>query len=205
MASCEEELTSIEAEGYLTLLVAKSGRIIGVVAFLDAVHKEAETLVEILKEERVEPILISGDPRATTETLGLRLGIEHVRPEVHAGERPELVRKLAEGGSKIAVLGRAGQDDPSLEASEVALALEGPSDGLNRAIQIAGEGPLGAALAIRAARKLTLLAQRLEIVSALPWGLGALMVIVGLLPIFALPPLATLAAATLYFFTIRRA
>ena len=123
MALAETKITDLEAMGRTVLLVALGGRLVGVVGLQDGLRPGARAAVQHLLDVGVEPVLLSGDARETCEALGRALDIDHIRPELLPAERGDEIRRLADGGAVVAVIGRSPADDASLAAADVSIAL----------------------------------------------------------------------------------
>jgi len=154
VALAESKLTDLEAMGRTVLLVALGGRLIGVVGLQDGLRPGARAAVQHLLDAGVEPVLISGDARETCEALGRALDIEHIRPELLPAERGDEIRRLADGGSAVAVVGKSPVDDASLSAADVSVALDcAGSSTAEWSVQLASDDVRDAAFAIRLAHQ----------------------------------------------------
>jgi Cu+-exporting ATPase len=123
VAAAEAKVLDLEAMGRTVLLVALGGRLIGVVGLQDGLRPGARAAVQHVLDVGVEPVLLSGDSRETCEALGRVLDIEHIRPEVLPADRGDEVRRLADGGAMVAVIGVSPTDAGALSAADVSLAL----------------------------------------------------------------------------------
>ena len=154
VASAEAKITELEALGRTVMLVALGGRLIGVLGLQDGLRPGARAAVQHLLDVGVEPVLLSGDARETCEALGRALDIDHVRPEVLPSDRGEEIRRLADGGAVVAVVGHSPTDDGALSAADVSVALS--SAGATSAewsVQLASDDVRDAAYAIRLAHR----------------------------------------------------
>ena len=127
IAMAEETLRSLESRGLTALMVARDGHLVGVLALQDSLRAGAKATVQLLLDEGIEPVLLSGDSRATTEAVAHALACEHVRPEVPAPLRAGEVRNLIDAGATVAVIGGSPRDDGALGAAVVPIILEGAS------------------------------------------------------------------------------
>lgn len=193
VASAETTISDLEAMGRSVLLVALGGRLVGVAGLQDGLRPGARAAVQHLLDVGVEPVLLSGDTRETCETLARTLDIEHIRPEVLPADRGDEVRRLADAGSVVAVLGRSPADDSALAAADVSVALGmAGSTVADWNVQLASDDVRDAAYAIRLAHECRTEA-RLGLSVTLATGAGgALGVAFGMLPP-ALAPLLALA------------
>ena len=89
-----------------------------VVGLQDGLRPGARAAVQHLLDVGIEPVLLSGDTRETCEALGRAVDIDHIRPEVLPVDRGDEIRRLADGGAVVAVLGRSPNDDATLSAVE---------------------------------------------------------------------------------------
>lgn len=203
VASAEGRITDLEAMGRTVLLVALGSRLIGVVGLQDGLRPGARAAVQHLLDVGVEPVLLSGDSRETCEALGRALDIEHIRPELLPTERGEEIRRLADGGAIVGVVGRTPGDDVTLSAADVPVALGAAGSSIAEwAIQLASDDVRDAAYAIRLAHRCRSEA-RVGLILTIGAGIGgAVAVAFGLAPP-SVAPLAALAGTTAALFRLR--
>jgi cation transport ATPase len=205
VAVVESKIVDLEAMGRTVLLVALGGRLVGAVALQDGLRPGARAAIQHLLDAGVEPVLLSGDARETCEALGRALDIEHIRPELLPAERGDEVRRLADGGAIVAVVGRSGVDDSALAAADVSVALSSAgSSAAEWSIQLATDDVRAAAYAIRAAHICRSQA-RVGLILTLASGAAAVLgVSFGLAPSWV-APLAGLAGLLAALFRLRTA
>lgn len=198
VASAEGRITDLETMGRSVLLVALGGRLVGLVGLQDGLRPGARAAVQHLLDVSVEPVLLSGDARDTCEAIGRALDIDHLRPEIPPNERGDEIRRLADGGAIVAVVGRSPTDDNALAAADVAIALSAAgSSSAEWNVQLASDDVRDAAYAVRLAhdaRREARLALALTLAPAL---VGSALATLNLVPIAVAPLLAlagTLAA-----------
>ncbi|GMV16284.1 MAG: hypothetical protein AMXMBFR56_45080 [Polyangiaceae bacterium] len=203
VAAAEPKILELEAMGRTALLVALGGRLVGVVGLQDGLRPGARAAVQHLLDVGVEPVLLSGDARETCEAIGRALDIEHIRPEVLPADRGDEVRRLADGGATVAVVGRSPGDDVALGAADVSAALSSAgSSTAEWGIQLASDDVRDAAYAIRLAHRAKSEA-RLGLLLTLVPGVGsALGVAFALLPP-AIAPLAAVLGTLAALFRLR--
>jgi cation transport ATPase len=193
VASAEARITDLETMGRSVLLVALGGRLVGLVGLQDGLRPGARAAVQHLLDVNVEPVLLSGDARETCEAIGRALDIDHLRPEIPPNERGDEIRRLADSGAVVAVVGRSPADDGALAAADVSIALSAAgSSTAEWTVQLASDDVRDAAYAVRLAhdtRREARLGLALTLAPAL---IGALLATLNLVPI-ALAPLFALA------------
>ena len=193
VASAEARITDLETMGRSVLLVALGGRLVGLVGLQDGLRPGARAAVQHLLDVNVEPVLLSGDARETCEAIGRALDIDHLRPEIPPNERGDEIRRLADSGAVVAVVGRSPADDSALAAADVSIALSAAgSSTAEWSVQLASDDVRDAAYAVRLAHD-TRREARLGLALTLgPALIGALLATLNLVPV-ALAPLFALA------------
>jgi cation transport ATPase len=197
----EETLRGLESRGLTALMLARDSHLIGVLALQDSLRSGAKAAVQVLLDEGIEPVLISGDSRATTEAVAHALAVEHVRPEVAASMRAREVQSLIEGGATLAVIGTSPRDDAALGAAPVPIVLQGASvswrdsaQGKERAIGLIGKKVIAAPLALLTCRRIRTAGVRALLLSFLPAAAAAAGSASLLTPVYAAPVLAAAGA-----------
>lgn len=154
VAKAEARVLELEGMGRSVLLVSLGGRLIGLVALQDGLRSGARAAVQHLLDVGVEPVLLSGDSRETCDALARVLDIDHVRPEVLPADRGDEIRRLADGGSTVAVVGLTPNDDIALTAADLAIVLESAgSPTAEWDVQLVSDDVRDAALAVRIAHR----------------------------------------------------
>jgi P-type Cu+ transporter len=200
VASAEARIGELEALGRTVLLVALDGRWVGLVALQDGLRSGARAATQYLLDAGVEPVLLSGEARETCRALARHVGIEHVRPEVLPQDRAAEVRRLAQAGGMLAVVG-SSIDDAALAAAPLSINIDPRGGPLERCdIDIVSGDVRDAAVAIQLSRALSAALRSTLLAASAPPAVGLLAMLVGL-PAWALPVLGlggvTLAARQL--------
>ncbi|MFC1642305.1 HAD-IC family P-type ATPase [Myxococcota bacterium] len=154
IARGEPKVSEQEAMGRTVLLVALGGHLIGLIGMQDGLRPGARAAVQYLLDVGIEPVLLSGDTRDTCETLARALDIEHIRPELLPSECGEQVRRMADGGATVAVVGHGTIDEAALSSADVSVAL-GSAGTISSewSVNIASDDVRDAAFAIRVANR----------------------------------------------------
>jgi Cu+-exporting ATPase len=124
VAVADREAQKAESQGRTVVFLAVGGRVRALFVFEDPVRPEARAAVQRLIDLDVEVVLLSGDHRATVESLARTVDITHVKAELTSEERAAEVGRLREAGGVVAVLGRASADELPLTAADIALTLD---------------------------------------------------------------------------------
>lgn len=116
----------LQAEGHTVSWLATLGeapRLIGLLAFGDALKPEAARAVAALHEQGIRTALVSGDNRGAAERVARELGIDELRAEVLPEDKARIVAELRASGSVVAMVGDGINDAPALAAADVGLAM----------------------------------------------------------------------------------
>jgi P-type Cu+ transporter len=106
-------------------------RLLGLLAFGDAVKRGAAAAIAGLQARGIRPVLISGDNRGSAQAVALGLGIDEVRAEVLPDGKAAVIsalRRALRPGEKVAMVGDGVNDAPALAAADVGLAMSTGTD-----------------------------------------------------------------------------
>jgi cation transport ATPase len=196
VAVADELVRDHESQGRSVLLVARAGRVVGIVALQDGLRAGARAAVQKLHDARIEPVLLSGEARETCEAIARALDIEHVRPEVDGPDRGSEVKALAERGDLVAVLGHPSADDSALGAADVSVALDaaGASPG-EWSVALASDDVRAASEALTIPRAVRERSSRAMAVALVPGLLATFALALALVPAWSGPLVGALAAS----------
>ena len=99
------------------------------IAVADEIKEGSFEAIEALRQEDIHVCMVTGDRLATSESVGIQLGIEadDVISEVMPGEKAAIVDKLKETG-KVAMIGDGVNDAPALTAADTGIAIGAGTD-----------------------------------------------------------------------------
>jgi len=196
VAIADDAVREHESQGRSVLLVARGGKVVGIVALQDGLRAGARAAVQKLHDARIEPVLLSGEARETCEALARALDIEHLRPEIDGPDRGAEVKALGEGGDVVAVLGHPSADDSALGAADVSVALDsaGSSPG-EWSVALASDDVRAAAEALTIPRDVRERSMRAMAVVLTPGVLVSLALAFQLVPVWIVPLASAVAAS----------
>lgn len=143
----------LRAEGQSVVLIAVDGKAAGFLSIADPIKESTFAAIKLLHSERVKIVMLTGDNRQTAEAVAKKIGIDEVQAEVLPEDKEKHIRKLQEGGHKVAMAGDGINDAPALARADVGIAM---GTGTDVAMESAGivlvKGDLGG---IAKARKLS--------------------------------------------------
>lgn len=117
------QMTRLQSEAKTVVVVARSGKVEGLLAIADQVKEDAQEAIRLLKAMKVQTIMITGDNRATAESIAAQLDIEKVFAEVLPGDKAQKVKEAQQEGLKVAFVGDGINDAPALVQSDLGIAM----------------------------------------------------------------------------------
>jgi heavy metal translocating P-type ATPase len=127
-ATAAERLEQHEAQGRTTVLLAKDGNVLRLLAIADAVKPDARETISALKDRGLTPVMLSGDNRRTAEAVAAEVGIEQVFAPVAPQDKAENIRELQKTGARVAMVGDGINDAPALMQAHVGIAIGAGTD-----------------------------------------------------------------------------
>jgi Cu+-exporting ATPase len=103
------ESERLQAQGRtVSWLMQKAGdatTVLGLLAFGDRLKASAHQAVARLHEMGIETMMLTGDNKGSAQAVARELGIKSFRAEVLPGDKADMVRRLREAGTVVAMVG----------------------------------------------------------------------------------------------------
>ena len=164
-----------QSEGKATFFVGWDGWVRGMVSVSDRLRDDAKAAVAAFRALGTQVILLSGDNRSASETVGALLGVDQVIPEVTPQQKSDVVKKLMQEGRKVAMVGDGINDAGALAAANLGISMGSGTDVAMEAsdLTVFSGGLFGAVDAIRLSRR-TLLTIRSNLFWAFAYNVAAI-------------------------------
>jgi Cu+-exporting ATPase len=113
------------AEAGTVVLVAIDGMAAGLIEVADPVKPESADAVRELRDAGLDVWLLTGDARATAESVARRVGIpaDRVVAEVLPADKDALIEQLQAEGRRVAMVGDGINDAPALARADLGVAI----------------------------------------------------------------------------------
>ena len=123
-----EQLEKLSRQGKSIIIVAVSGKIIGVITTSDEIRLYAKDTVERLKNIGLEVGILTGDNRYVAEALGNELNIKNVISGLLPIDKLNEIKKIQTKGFTVGMVGDGINDAPALAQSDLGIAVGSGTD-----------------------------------------------------------------------------
>lgn len=120
---CEEIVKKVAGAGGTPLVVAKNGRVMGVVYLKDIVKNGVKERFEDLRKMGIKTIMITGDNPMTAAAIAAEAGVDDFLAEATPEAKLSLIRDYQSKGHLVAMTGDGTNDAPALAQADVAVAM----------------------------------------------------------------------------------
>ncbi len=118
----DQRAEALRRDGQTVMLIAIDGRPAGLVAVADPLKPASAEVVQALKREHLNLVMVTGDNRTTAAAIAEKLGIAFEAEVLPAG-KIEVIRKLQSAGKVVAMVGDGINDAPALAQAQVGIAM----------------------------------------------------------------------------------
>jgi len=110
------------------VLVARAGRLLGVIVVADTVRPEAAQAINSIEAMGIRTMLLTGDARAVAQRIARELGIAEFAAELLPEDKQARVRQWVSQGRTVAMVGDGINDAPALIEAQVGVAMGSGTD-----------------------------------------------------------------------------
>lgn len=135
LTALQARLEALQAQGLSLLVAAVDGRPAGLLALADTPRAGAGGVVEALRADGLEIVMLSGDSPAAAARVAVELGIERYQAGMLPADKARAVQQLQAAGKRVAMAGDGINDAPALARAQVGIAM---GTGADVAIESAG-------------------------------------------------------------------
>lgn len=114
---------AMRAKAMTVVFVARNNVVIGLLGIADPIKDTTLEAVQLLQEEGIHIVMLTGDGETTARAVAAELGIDDVRAEVLPDQKAEVVKALQAAGKRVAMAGDGINDAPALAQADVGIAM----------------------------------------------------------------------------------
>jgi Cu+-exporting ATPase len=200
----KDRAEALRDDGSTVVHVAVDGAEAGLIAIADPLKQSTIEAISQLRAEGLRLVMLTGDSRATAESVARKLGIDEVDAEVLPEHKAEVVQRLKAQGRRVAMAGDGINDAPALAAADVGIAM---GAGTDVAMESAGitlvQGDLRAIVRARRLSRATMRNIRQNLFFAFAYNILGVPIAAGVLyPFFGLLLSPIIASAAMTFSSV---
>ncbi len=118
-----DRFEDLQKEAKTSIMVAVDGKVEGIIGIADQLKEDSKRAIQALKEQGLEPVMLTGDNEETAKAIADKVNIDRVLSEVLPDEKVDEVKKLQDQGELVAMVGDGINDAPALEQADVGMAI----------------------------------------------------------------------------------
>ncbi|MGS0650909.1 heavy metal translocating P-type ATPase, partial [Staphylococcus arlettae] len=116
-------MQNYEDAGKTTMLIAINKEYSGLIAVADTVKATAQLAIELLHQQNIEVVMLTGDNQRTAHAIAQQVGIDTVIADVVPEEKAAVIESLQQQNKKVAMVGDGINDAPALVTADIGIAI----------------------------------------------------------------------------------
>ena len=120
---CEDVVMNIANTGGTPLVVAKNGKVLGVIHLKDIVKQGVKEKFADLRKMGIKTIMITGDNPLTAAAIAAEAGVDDFLAEATPEGKLNMIKDFQKKGHLVAMTGDGTNDAPALAQADVAVAM----------------------------------------------------------------------------------
>ncbi|GEK29661.1 heavy metal translocating P-type ATPase [Furfurilactobacillus siliginis] len=123
----KDQFDKLASAGNSVSYLVLDGTVIGFVAQGDELKPAAKTMIESLRAQEIEPVMLTGDNLQTAQLVAKQLGITEVHAQLLPQDKEALVKQYQQTGA-VMMIGDGVNDAPSLARADIGVAIGSGTD-----------------------------------------------------------------------------
>ena len=103
--------------------LAKAGKVLGFLSFSDNIKPTSKQAIELLQNQNIEVIMMTGDNENTAKAVAEQLGIKNFKANCLPEDKMNEIKRLQSEGKIIAMTGDGINDAPALAQANIGIAM----------------------------------------------------------------------------------
>lgn len=124
LAEAQQMVQTYQAEGKTSVVVARDGRVIGVIAYADVLRPEAPQVVAELRRKGIaHMVMLTGDHAQVAQRIAAEVGVDEVMAELLPEDKVTAVKHVQEKYGPAIMVGDGVNDAPALAVADIGMAM----------------------------------------------------------------------------------
>ncbi|OTN76561.1 hypothetical protein A5886_001638 [Enterococcus sp. 8G7_MSG3316] len=133
-ATLKSAIDDLEAKGRTIVLFSINQSVEAVIGLMDQPNDKAYAVIERMKKQGIQTVMITGDRQAAGDTIGAQLQIDQTIAQVMPADKAAIVADLQRKYGVTAMVGDGINDAPALVQADIGIAM---GEGSDAAIEVA--------------------------------------------------------------------
>ena len=113
----------LRKNGETVMYVVVDGAVAGLVGVADPVKQSTAEAIQMLHQDGIRIVMLTGDNRTTAEAVAKKLGIDEIQADVLPEQKGAVIKRLQAEGRMVAMAGDGVNDAPALALAHVGIAM----------------------------------------------------------------------------------
>jgi P-type Cu+ transporter len=113
----------LRKDGQTVMYVVVDRAVAGLVGVADPVKQSTAEAIQMLHQDGIRIVMLTGDNRTTAEAVAKKLSIDEIQADVLPEQKGEVVKRLQAEGRTVAMAGDGVNDAPALALAHVGIAM----------------------------------------------------------------------------------
>jgi len=123
-----EDEKKLTERGNSIVYVVKDDEIIAIIGVNDIVRENAKEVINILRKNKIQTIMLTGDNKETAEKIAKALGITKVISNVLPSEKAKTIKELKQENKYVMMCGDGINDSPALANADIGVSVNSGTD-----------------------------------------------------------------------------
>lgn len=119
----KQKAIEIQSKAHTISYVAQENEVLGLISFTDKIKESSKKAVELLLNDGIDVIMMTGDNEHTAKAVADVLGIKHFKANCLPEDKLNEVKKLQQQGKIVAMTGDGINDSPALAQANIGIAI----------------------------------------------------------------------------------
>lgn len=119
----KQKALQIQSKAHTISYVAQENEVLGLISFTDKIKESSKKAVELLLNDGIDVIMMTGDNEHTAKAVADALGIKHFKANCLPEDKLNEVKKLQQQGRIVAMTGDGINDSPALAQANIGIAM----------------------------------------------------------------------------------